>query len=247
MPRDERPLMAGADTPHVQTSTPTTAPSAAESPLPDTASLPMLRDVRVQKQRLPWMLIVVILVIGAIAGLVGAWAGTRQVGYFLCIGLSIPLFIMVSARIGDRATRKRLQAAAERGGQDPTSAMAEAVSRRVFWPSRAPPLLEMAKLLVGRGRLGESIRMQWQGEFEPVQPLTVAFEPRLLDESDAAFTELEAATICEPAAEGASPPVPAYRDNSPAFGHVRRNLRLKGGWAFVIMFAAFMFRSALEA
>jgi hypothetical protein len=206
------------------------------------------KDIRIRKPGIPWMLIIVILVIGVIGGLVGAWTGTRQAGYLLCIGLPIPLFVMASARIGDRAMRRRLQAAAEKGGQDPTPAMAEAVSRRVFWPSRSAPLSEMAKQLVAKGRLGETVRMQWKGGFAPVQPLTVVFEPRLLDESDGAFSELEAATTPDVATGvNAAAPAPAVGDDAIGVRHIRRNLKLKGGWAFVIMFAAFMFRSAVES
>lgn len=212
------------------------------------AAAPPLRDLSIRKPSIPWALIVVILLVGAISGLVAAWTGTRQLVYFLCIGLSIPLWIMVSSQIGDRSMRKRLQSAAEDGKPDPTPAIAEAASRRVFWPSRSPPLLEMAKLLVGRGRLGETIRMQWKGDFAPVQPLTVVFEPRLLDESDVAFSELETATAPDLATkESTAAPATAVGDDAMGVRHIRRNLKLKGGWAFVIMFAAFMLRSAAES
>jgi len=206
------------------------------------------KDIRIRKPGIPWMLIVVILVIGVIGGVVGAWTGTRQVGYFLCIGLPIPLFVMASSRIGDRGMRKRLQTAAEMGGQDPTPAMAEAVSRRVFWPSRSSPLSEMARQLVKKGRLGETVRMQWKGEFAPVQPLTVAFEPRLLDESDSAFAELEAATTPAVAAgREPAPPTSAAGDDAMALRHIQRNLKLRGGWAFIVMFTAFLLRSGWES
>lgn len=240
--------MPGDETAAVESSMSTTGSSVPGDSIPPATPSPQLHDLPVRKPRLPWMLIIVIILVGAVSGLVAAWIGVSRPACFIGAGLLMPLLIMVSAQIGEQAMRRRLRSAAEDNKRDPMLAISEAVARQAFWPSRSSPLSEMAKLLVRRGRLGETVRMQRKGEFAPVQPLTVVFEPRLLDESDSAFAELEAATTCQPAAAGgASLAAPIDRDDSTMLRHVKRNLKLRGGWAFVVMFATFLLRSAWES
>ena len=53
-----------------------------------------------------------------------------------------------------------------------------------------PPIAKLPAALVSVGRLGRTVQVGWDVGLESIKPLTVAFEPRLLNETDEAFDEL---------------------------------------------------------
>jgi len=89
-----------------------------------------------------------------------------------------------------------------------------------------------------------------EGRAYPIEPLTMVFEPRLLDEADEGFDELALAAASE------GEPSDANAEESPSrhgdvldVRRVQRNIRLKGGWLLVSIVAvcfAFALNDAMQ-
>jgi hypothetical protein len=237
--------MSNADSDNQQTNEPTREHAAAPPPAQPLAT--GLLDVSARKPRFPWFLLLLVVVIGIAGAIVAALTGIRQQAYFVLIGITIAVSLMLLARLGDRAVRRKMRSVVQDGGDD-VVAMALAASQRLRWPSKVNSITELARLLAKRGEVGRTIRMQWRGTFSPVEPLAVVFEARLMDESDAAFMELEAATTSHAnAAQSSEAESRAAGDDAIGVRKIHRNVKLRGGWAFVVMFAFFTLQEAVES
>lgn len=97
-------------------------------------------------------------------------------------------------------------------------------------------LPKLLPLWVAQGRAGQVLRFYLKPLAAPV-PLTVAFEPRLIDEADSAFNELRmAATNTAVPSSGDTDPIVANRADRQIQSRLRRNMILVGGWITLPIF-----------
>ena len=104
------------------------------------------------------------------------------------------------------------------------------------------------KRLIAQGRVGQTIRLGWGAQLAPVEPFAVAFEPRLLNEADPAFMELEAAGT----STGVSSPGAVTARSSPGSDslfrrRLRRGMLYTGGLLFCGLLLNRVVRDSVEA
>jgi hypothetical protein len=230
----------------------TNAPSAAQRTAtdpPPEIEPPQMTDVSVKKPRLPWVVASFGVLAAGLAVAVSHLAGIRGFSASFAVGVLIaPLFI-VSFRLGRRSQERRIARIVSNG---PRSELAEVVCAAVqpaSWPSDKHPVSELARRLALHGRSDETIRMQWSGESQIIEPLMVAFEPTLLDETDPRFEDFRSAAA--PTDNQDSTPSAARSNHDDVLNahRVKRNMLalLRNAWIVVLMLAFFTFRSAWES
>lgn len=115
-------------------------------------------------------------------------------------------------------------------------------------PLRLQPISVITRAMGKIGRVGTTFQLWWKAEPDPVEPLQITFEPRLLDEADVGFDELALATACDPKPSSAnSPEMPGWHEDVLEMRRVRRNIRLKGGWLWLCILTIGIVIALIEA
>lgn len=179
-------------------------------------------------------------------GLFGAAAPAAR---GVCTGTVAAVSLFIAQRVGQKRMERRIADLIGRDVEGEIASLAQAVAHQKEGLTRKPRVSELVHGLALAGRVGETIRLQWSGAPEPIEPLTVTFEPRSLDEADAAFEELEAASasVEQEDRDAHSRPPPTHRDDVLAVRRIRRNLALKGGWIAAGILAVFFLKAIWES
>lgn len=99
-----------------------------------------------------------------------------------------------------------------------------------------PPLGKLPAALADAGQLGQTVQVGWDDALASIEPLTVAFEPRLLDETDEAFDELaQAATSGGATVDGPVEESPTNHRDRVTLRRLQRSFKLQGSWAIIIV------------
>jgi hypothetical protein len=114
-----------------------------------------------------------------------------------------------------------------------------------FQKGHGPYIFDMVKSLIRAQRANVTIRMCPALAADPVAPLTIEFDPLLLNDSDPAFLEFETAIDAGETHESAVRPTPESANHEIASRTISRNVRLKGGWFAVVFFGSFVAITAI--
>lgn len=111
-----------------------------------------------------------------------------------------------------------------------------------------PPMAKLPAALVSAGRLGQTVQVGWDVGLESIKPLTVAFEPRLLNETDEAFDELaQAATLEGSTLDRSVADSPMNYGDRTALRRILRNVKLQGGWIMIAGCTIFLLYEGVES
>lgn len=164
-----------------------------------------------------------IVIIVVLVGIVGVWIDRR-------IRVSIVLRSVVGRSDGD--LREIVEEFVELGGLE----------------DDCPPMAKLPAALVSVGLLGQTVYVGWDVALESIEPLTNAFEPRLLNEADEAFDELaEAATSEGSTFDGPDADSPTSYSDRLALRRIRRNVKIRGGWVPVAASAVLLISAGVES
>ena len=117
-------------------------------------------------------------------------------------------------------------------------------------PLTFQPISVMTRAMGKIGRIGNTYQLWWKAEPDPVEPLTMTFEPRLLDEADVGFDELAMATASEPgAARANAPEASGLREDVLDMRRVQRNFKLMGwaGWIILCGLSIYLVGSGIDS
>ena len=108
----------------------------------------------------------------------------------------------------------------------------------------------MVRVLAEQGHVGLTIRSGPPKLATPIDPITVTFEPRLLDEADASTVELldslESTTRSVTTTTSAAADTPERLADRLAVRRAKRNIRMAGGWLLFVVFAIQYTRQARQ-
>jgi len=182
------------------------------------------------------LLVVVVAVI--VGGLIGSLILQMPVLFALLALLFAGVVIMILVLHRQEETRAKIEEIVSRYSEDDPRAVAREIVRLWAWTVEKLPILELPGALAKRGLLGETFQVWWKAEPSPIEPFSTAFEPRLLDESDAGFDELATAAVAQCEQNNSSPEVgEALRSDQLFLRRVLRNIGLKSAWFIVIVLA----------
>lgn len=112
----------------------------------------------------------------------------------------------------------------------------------------SPPMGKLPALLVSVGRLGQTMQVGWDAGLELIEPLKIAFEPRLLDETDEAFDELAQAAKSERSEiDMSTVDSPTNNSDRLALRWIRRIINLKSGWFMIAVLTWPLIGTGLES
>lgn len=165
---------------------------------------------------------------------------------WIMVAIVAGILIVVFIRVRGAYLRRRIVREVRLSRDVNAESIAHAtICQEHYSTSYAIACLEFVKALAADGRVGETILLWRRTRCEAVSPIHEPFEAMLLDESDGAFEELDAALrgdekLIEKMAER------RRRSQGDAWGirQVRRNIQLTGGtW----IFGLFLFNVVLQA
>lgn len=114
--------------------------------------------------------------------------------------------------------------------------------------AECPPMGKLPSTLVSAGRLDQTVQVGWDVGMEPIEPLTVAFEPRLLNETDEAFDELaQAATSQGATLDRSVADSPTHYGDRMALRWFLRNIKLSRGWLPIVILTWPLIGTGLES
>ncbi|HVP12861.1 MAG TPA: hypothetical protein VMV94_16930, partial [Phycisphaerae bacterium] len=226
------------------------APQAAH-PAANTLELRHVTDVLVQRSRIGWRfaisltLSVLIIVAGIVVSLAVAGSGlvVPSILAILVVGIMMLILVFLAGKRWEKQIRRISSEAHDR---DLGSLVREAAEHYFLAAGPYEVAKTIAVELARCGRQGVAIRIQSEEPFEQVQPLSVAFEPRLLDEADPAFDELSTALSSAQEKHGAAWKPSSGTDDILGVRRIKRNMILKGSWVLVLLPAIFLIRAAFE-
>lgn len=214
------------------------------------AALPGFADVRMLKPSLlgigPYGLGVSMLV-GGSAGMVGRiW--NLPLGLIVIVLVPFAILLGKAAnKLDGRGTKRAVGQILEKD-DDPQANLRAAAKLGGLVFTKLAPISVMTRAMGKIGRIGETYQLWWKAEPDSVEPLTMVFEPRLLDEADVGFEELAQATASKTGASDAnSSEAPGWREDMLEMRGVQRNIRLKGGWPLLSIVAVLVLFALLDA
>lgn len=168
--------------------------------------------------------------------------------YGLSGGVTLILVVFLLTWPWRRRTVAKVERILSKAPQGDLSSIVQDVTQLLSRTETASPIRELPQVLIKHDRTGETIQVWLKKEPPPIEPLTEVFEPRLLDESDAAFDELALAADSE--GEPTDPNAgdsPGHREDLLGTRRVKRNIKLKGGWIAVVGFTIVTVLAGIES
>lgn len=188
-------------------------------------------------------LIVVFVIMGAmlLPNLGSEWAGI----------VALMLLVQSSYLLARRVVRTRLNHVLAKDGN-----LALATLSTQFLNLRRSPtglgaslyIQELARALVSHGRMGETVRCCLEHSAAPIEPLTVPFEAKPLDEADPSFADFRSA-LSTTSTDGATHDFNEKDGllNAPDIRRIRKNVALTGGWIIPLGFMPILIFVAIYA
>ncbi|RJP34596.1 MAG: hypothetical protein C4547_10660 [Phycisphaerales bacterium] len=174
---------------------------------------------------LGWGVSILLLILAAVALrlILGPTAAAGPKLLFWAPVAAVLLFWILVPIVQQRRERARVRRFVGKRADASIQELAAGIIRKRRWLSRTSGVTEFARLMAQRRQAYTVVRYARVDELSPVNGATVTFEPRLIDETDAAFADLLAT-------------LDLNRPDRPATGPsiwrtMRRNVRLKEGRA----------------
>lgn len=151
---------------------------------------------------------------------------------------AIVALIVLLSRHDERRTK--MEEIVSRYAESDHCAVVREFAQLWAWSGDRPTITLLPDMLAKRGLVGETLQVWWKAEPDPIEPLSTAFEVRILDEADAGFCELaDAVEARGEQANSSTESAQTPTTDQLTIRRILRNIRLKGGWFMVVLFSLF--------
>ncbi|HKQ46522.1 MAG TPA: hypothetical protein VJZ71_00455 [Phycisphaerae bacterium] len=209
----------------------------------------VLRAVKIGEPSYRFVFVVVAtLIVIVLIGVPFRWRATSK--QWIVVAIAGGVLFVVFLRVWGSLLQRRIANAIRQSTDESAETIVQGFLKREFASSTSYPTacLEFVKALASRGRIDETFLLLSKTPCPEIDPINESFEAKLLDESDGAFEELDAALSGnEKRIEETAERMRQSQGDTLSLRRIKRNMKMNGGRWLVGVYLFTIFVQMIES